>query len=54
LAWALLVILDTLPPAERLAFVLHDLFEVHSAKSPSSSNVLPRPRASLRAALAAG
>jgi RNA polymerase sigma-70 factor, ECF subfamily len=25
---ALLVILDTLPPAERLAFVLHDLFEV--------------------------
>ena len=25
---ALLVVLDTLPPAERLAFVLHDLFAV--------------------------
>jgi RNA polymerase sigma factor (sigma-70 family) len=25
---ALLVVLDTLPPAERLAFVLHDLFDV--------------------------
>jgi len=25
---ALLVVLDTLPPAERLAFVLHDLFEL--------------------------
>jgi DNA-directed RNA polymerase specialized sigma24 family protein len=29
-AWALtlLVVLDTLPPTERLAFVLHDLFDV--------------------------
>lgn len=26
---ALLVVLDTLSPAERLAFVLHDLFAVH-------------------------
>ena len=25
---ALLVVLDTLPPAERLAFVLHDVFAV--------------------------
>ena len=25
---ALLIVLDTLPPAERLAFVLHDMFDV--------------------------
>ena len=25
---AMLVVLDTLPPAERLAFVLHDMFAV--------------------------
>src|SRR4051794_37261858 len=27
-AWALLFVLETLPPAERLAFVLHDMFAV--------------------------
>jgi RNA polymerase sigma factor (sigma-70 family) len=27
-AWALLVVLETLPPAERIAFVLHDTFAV--------------------------
>ncbi|MGP8209815.1 MAG: sigma-70 family RNA polymerase sigma factor [Acidimicrobiales bacterium] len=28
IGWALLVVLDTLAPAERLAFVLHDLFDL--------------------------
>jgi DNA-directed RNA polymerase specialized sigma24 family protein len=30
---ALLIVLDTLAPAERLAFVLHDIFDVRSSRS---------------------
>jgi RNA polymerase sigma-70 factor (ECF subfamily) len=32
---ALLVVLDKLTPAERLAFVLHDMFACPSTKSPA-------------------
>jgi len=45
---ALLVVLDTLPPAERLAFVLHDLFAVPFdeiapvvERSPAAARQLP-------------
>jgi hypothetical protein len=34
---ALLVVLDTLTPAERLAFVLHDMSRCPSTRSPRSS-----------------
>src|SRR6266511_2580279 len=34
---ALLVVLESLAPAERLAFVLHDMFAVPSRRSPRSS-----------------
>ena len=33
---ALLVVLETLAPAERVAFVLHDLFAIRSRRSPRS------------------
>jgi RNA polymerase sigma-70 factor (ECF subfamily) len=46
---ALLVVLESLAPAERLAFVLHDVFAV-----PFEEIARPRPRASSRAARAAG
>jgi RNA polymerase sigma-70 factor (ECF subfamily) len=35
---ALLVVLDTLSPAERLAFVLHDMFAVRAPASPGFRN----------------
>jgi RNA polymerase sigma-70 factor (ECF subfamily) len=41
---ALRVVLGTLTPAERLAFVLHDLFAVPSRRSPPS---WPHPRGAL-------
>ena len=51
---ALLVVLETLAPAERLAFVLHDMFACPSTRSRPSWGA-PRPRpGSLRAAPAAG
>ena len=40
---ALLVVLETLTPAERLAFVLHDLFGCHSPRSGPSWAVPPMP-----------
>ena len=41
---ALLVVLETLTPAERLAFVLHDMFAVPFEEiAPSSTARLPRP-----------
>src|SRR3954471_8559570 len=46
---ALLVVLDTLPPAERLAFVLHDMFDVpfeEIAPIVGRSNVATRKLAS--------
>ena len=56
---ALLVVLDTLTPAERLAFVLHDLFampfdEIGSivGRSPAAAKQLAQPRAPARARLA--
>jgi RNA polymerase sigma-70 factor (ECF subfamily) len=39
---ALLVVLDTLTPVERLAFVLHDLFAMPFAFASSTSRVLQR------------
>src|SRR5579859_7187850 len=45
---ALMVVLDTLAPAERLAFVLHDVFAVHAwpssctTSSPCPSTTSPR------------
>ncbi len=59
---ALLVVLDTLPPAERLAFVLHDIFAVPFAqigsilgRSPAAAKQLAsRARHRLRGASAAG
>ena len=48
---ALLVVLETLTPAERLAFVLHDMFaRARSTRSRRSSTARPRRRASSRAA----
>ena len=47
---ALLVVLETLSPAERLAFVLHDMFACRSTRSVRSWTALPRPRASWPAA----
>ena len=47
---ALLVVLETLNPAERLAFVLHDIFAVPLTRSPRSSTAPPTRRASSRAA----
>jgi RNA polymerase sigma-70 factor (ECF subfamily) len=41
---ALLVVLDTLSPAERLAFVLHDMFGVPFDELAPSWNVPPRRR----------
>jgi hypothetical protein len=40
---ALMIMLERLRPAERVAFVLHDVFQVLSQKSPRSSANLPRP-----------
>ena len=50
---ALLVVLETLTPAERLAFVLHDMFSVPSARSARSWADRPRPRDSSPAGPAA-
>jgi RNA polymerase sigma factor (sigma-70 family) len=51
---ALLVVLETLTPAERLAFVLHDMSRCPSRRSPRSLGArLPR-RGSSQAAPAAG
>src|ERR671931_1941060 len=51
---AMLVVLDTLPPAERLAFVLHDVFDVPLTRSPPSSGALLWRHDSSPAAPAAG
>jgi hypothetical protein len=45
---ALLVVLKTLNPAERLAFVLHDIFAVPLTRSPRSSTAPPTRRATAR------
>jgi hypothetical protein len=50
---ALPVVLETLSPAERLAFVLHDMFGVRSKRSPRSLSAPPRRRVSWQAAPAA-
>jgi len=47
---AMLVVLDTLTPAERLAFVLHDMFAVPFDEIGPMSNVPPPPPGSSRAA----
>ena len=49
---ALLVVLETLAPLERLAFVLHDMFA--ATRSPRSSRAPPPPRDSSQAARGAG
>jgi RNA polymerase sigma-70 factor, ECF subfamily len=46
---ALLVVLDTLSSAERLAFVLHDMFLVPSMRSPRSSHARQTRRRCSRA-----
>src|SRR3954449_9569094 len=51
---ALFVVLETLNPAERLAFVLHDVFGVRSTRSRRSSIARRRPRGNWRAAHAGG
>ena len=51
---ALLVILHTLAPAERLAFVLHDMFASRSATSRPSSGARPPRLASWPVAPAGG
>ena len=52
---ALLVVLETLAPAERLAFVLHDMFAVPFDEIAPDRGALARPRpGSSRAAPAAG
>ena len=51
---ALLVVLETLAPAERLAFVLHDIFAVPLKRSLRSSNAPRRRHGSSPAAHAAG
>ena len=49
----MLILLDALPPAERIAFVLHDMFDVpFGTTSRRSSGGRPRRRVSLQAALA--
>ena len=50
---ALLIVLEELAPAERLAFVLHDMFGVPFTRSLRSSTARPTPLASSRAAPAA-
>jgi DNA-directed RNA polymerase specialized sigma24 family protein len=37
---ALQIVLDTLPAAERLAFVLHDMFVDRTTRSPRSGRVI--------------
>ena len=51
---ALLVVLDTLAPAERLAFVLHDMFGCRSRRSPRWSGGPRRRRGSSPAGHDAG
>jgi RNA polymerase sigma-70 factor, ECF subfamily len=51
---ALLVVLETLSPPERLAFVLHDIFAVPFTRSPPSSIAPLRRRASSPAGHAGG
>jgi RNA polymerase sigma factor (sigma-70 family) len=51
---ALLVVLETLTPAERLAFVLHDMFDVPFDEIAPSSGAPPRRLASSPAEPAAG
>src|SRR5674476_1387507 len=51
---ALLVVLDRLAPAERLAFVLHDIFAVPFDQIGRSWGAARRRHASLRAAPATG
>ncbi len=51
---ALLVVLDTLSPAERLAFVLHDLFAVPFDEIAPVLDRTPKPRGSSPAGPAAG
>jgi RNA polymerase sigma factor (sigma-70 family) len=53
LGLALLVVLETLTPAERLAYVLHDMFSFPSTRSAPSSSARPRRRANSQAADAA-
>ncbi len=50
---ALLILLDALPPAERVAFVLHDMFDVPFDDIAASSEGRPRRRGSSQAARAA-
>src|SRR4051812_49905997 len=49
---ALLVVLETLTPAERLAFVLHDMFAVPFDEIATISSGRPRRRANSQAGLA--
>ena len=49
-----LVVLETLAPRERLAFVLHDVFGVDYEQIARSSTGRPRPRGNSPAALDAG
>jgi RNA polymerase sigma factor (sigma-70 family) len=52
--FAMLVVLETLEPAERVAFVLHDVFAVPSStRSPGSSGGPPLPHGSSPAGPAA-
>jgi hypothetical protein len=48
---ALALVLETLTPVERPAFVLHDVFGFRSRRSAKSSAVRPRPCISSRAVL---
>ena len=54
LGLALLIVLDTLAPPERVAFVLHDMFAVPCERSPRSSAAAHPQHASSQAAHAAG
>ena len=47
---ALLVVLETLTPAERIAFVLHDLFGYRSRRLLRSWGARQRQRGNLRVA----
>ena len=51
---ALLVVLDALTPAERVAFVLHDVFGVSFEEMVRSSDAPPPPPGNWRAGRAAG
>lgn len=51
---AMLLVMEELSPPERVAFVLHDVFEIPSAGSPRCWRSRLRPRGSSRPALAAG